>query len=328
MTVDATPLVIGEAIRRAAELIIVHHPLIYAPMPSVRLDIYPQSLVYQLVNANIALYAMHTNFDSADGGINDVLAARLGVVDTSVLEPIHKQKLFKLAVFVPHDAIESVRTAIFDVYPGEIGNYTHCSFATPGTGTFKPLPGAQPYIGTVGEMESTAEFRLELLVPEGHLHDVIAAMIDAHPYEEVAYDVYPMWNSGEVHGIGRIGKLVKPMTFDGFCEMARDVLSVDDIRTSGAPGSPIETVALVGGAGGSSVGLAHASRADVLITGDVRHHEFKQAEAIGLNVVDATHFATERPGMIELTPRLHDLLFTEDVTVEYVDDVVLGGSGE
>ena len=192
VTVDVTPAVVGEAIRRSADLLVAHHPLVsvkYAPLASIRLDVYPQSLVYKLVNAGTALYVMHTNYDAAAGGINDVLAERLGVVDTKVLEPTYAGKMFKLVTFVPGEAVDAVRDALAEAGAGVIGNYSHCSFQSPGTGTFKPMPGAEPYVGKVGELEKAPEFRLEVLVPEAGLHDAISALLAAHPYEEVAYDV-------------------------------------------------------------------------------------------------------------------------------------------
>lgn len=324
VTVDVTPVVVSEAIRRSADLIIAHHPLIYEPLPSVRLDAYPQSLVYLLVNAGIGLYVMHTNFDAAPNGINDVLAERLGVTDTKVLEPIFVGKLFKLVTFVPGEAVDTVREALAETGAGVIGNYTHCSFQSPGTGTFRSGVGAQPYTGVVGELSKEPEFRLEMIVDERHLHDAVSAMIDAHPYEEVAYDVYPLQNRGEMFGLGKYGRLKSPMTFDGFCEMVRDMLEVDDIRISGDLQSEVETVALLGGGGGSRVALAHSKGVDVYVTGDVNHHQFVEARALGLNVVDATHFHTERPGMIALAPRLYELLSEEGITVEYIDDLTCG----
>jgi len=326
VTVDVTPAVAGEAIRRSAELLIAHHPLIdveYSPLRSIRLDVYPQSLVYQLVNAGVGLYVMHTNYDSAPGGINDVLAERLSVVDTKIMEPTYTGKMFKLVTFVPNEAVDAVRAALSEAGAGVIGNYTHCSFQSPGTGTFKPQPGAEPYTGKVGEMEKAPEFRLEVLVPEDRLHDAITAMVAAHPYEEVAYDVYPLWNRGKECGIGRYGKLQTPMTFGGFCAMACEVLRVREPRTSGDPESHVETVALLGGGGGSRIKLAHSKGVDAFLTGDVNHHEFLLARALGLNVIDATHFWTERPGMIALAPRLHDLLSPQGVTVEYLDDATM-----
>jgi dinuclear metal center YbgI/SA1388 family protein len=326
VTVDVTPGVVAEAIRRPIDLLVSHHPLLsvkYSPLASVRLDQYPQSLVYQLVNGGVGLWVMHTNFDAAVGGINDVLAERLGIVDTQVFLPTRDGKMFKVMTFVPGEAVDAVRDAISEAGGGVIGNYTQCSFQSPGTGTFKPEPGAEPCVGKVGKLEKAAEFRLEMLVPEHRLHDAISALIAAHPYDEVAYDVYPLWNKGETHGIGRIGKLREPMSFQRFCAMVCRELGVPDPRVVGDPESMAETIAFIGGGGGSRVGMAHEMGADVYLTGDVNHHQFLEAKALGINVIDATHFWTERPGMIALAPRLHELLSPKKVTVEYWDDFTL-----
>lgn len=325
VTVDVTPSVVAEAVRRSVDLLISHHPLIYTPLPSVRLDLYPQSLVYTLVSAKISHFAMHTNFDAADGGINDVLAERLGLSNLSVLEPTYSEKSFKLVTFVPSESVDFVRDALAEAGAGIIGKYSHCSYQSPGSGTFLPMEGAEPYIGSVGALKKVPEYRLEVLVSENRLHDVISALKTAHPYEEAAYDVYSLKHPSRVRGIGRCGMLRTPMTFDGLCEMVRDVLGVEDTRVCGDPESHVAKIAIMGGSGGSSVGLAKSLGMDVLITGDVRHHQFVEAQAIGLNVIDATHFYTERPGMIALAPRLHDLLSSEGITVEYLDDDILAG---
>lgn len=327
VTVDVTPAVVAESIRRGVGLIVSHHPLIspkYSPVSSVRADAYPASLVYELVGARVGLYVMHTNFDAAPGGINDVLAERLGIVDTRVLEPTYTGKLFKLVTFVPAEAVDAVRVALSEAGAGVIGNYARCSFQCPGVGTFEPMPGAEPYSGEVGRLSHEPELRLEMLVDEPHLHDSISALLEAHPYDEVAYDVYPLQSKVEEFGLARLGRLRSPMTFDGFCEMVRDALEVEDLRVSGDPEAMVEKIALVGGGGGSWVGKAAETGADVYLTGDVGHHQMLQARALGLSVVDATHFWTERPGMMALTPRLCEILSEREVAVEYVDDVVLG----
>jgi putative NIF3 family GTP cyclohydrolase 1 type 2 len=182
-----------------------------------------------------------------------------------------------------------------------------------------------PYIGAVGEVESTEEIRLEMLVQERILRNVITAMIKAHPYETPAYDVYPLWNNGEQHGFGLCGRLKTPMSFDGFHEMVRDVLDVEETRTVGDPDSIITKVALMGGSGGGDIEIAKLSGADVYVTGDVKHSQFLHAQAIGLNVIDATHFFTERPGMQALSNRLRDLLAASGVAVEYIDDEGING---
>ncbi|MDH7481458.1 MAG: Nif3-like dinuclear metal center hexameric protein [Armatimonadota bacterium] len=321
VTVDVTlPLLKS----RSADLIIAHHPLIYNPLRSIRLDQYPQKIVYALVNAGVSLYVMHTNYDCADGGINDVLADRLGIADPQILKVTGGEKLFKLAVFVPNEAVDDVLNAVCEAGAGWIGNYSHCTFRSPGTGTFKPLEGATPYIGHVGELEQTAEFKLETIVPEKRLHDVLRAMLAVHPYEEVAYDVYPLWNKGKEWGLGRYGKLREPTTFGEFCCLVRDVLNNEVLRVSGDSGAPVETVAVVGGGGSGEVEAAYSKGVDVFVTGDLRHDRFVEARTLGLMVIDAGHFETERPGMIALAPRLHDILSPHGVTVEYVDELILG----
>lgn len=325
VTVDATPRVITEAAKMNMNLIIAHHPLIYHPLIDVRADRYPQSLIYRMIRSGISYYVMHTNYDAAEGGINDALAERLGVSDTKTLITTHTDKLYKIAVFVPVHVVDSVRTALADAGAGMIGNYSHCSFQTDGIGSFVPEDGASPYIGAVGEVESTDEVRLEMLVKESILRNAITAMIKAHPYETPAYDVYPLWNEGEKHGYGLIGRLKAPMSFDGFHEMVRDVLDVEETRAVGDPDSIVEKIALMGGGGGGEIETAKSAGADVYVTGDVKHSQFLHAQAIGLNVVDATHFHTERPGMQVLTHRLRDLFETSGVTIEYIDDTGIGG---
>ncbi|MHB1456696.1 MAG: Nif3-like dinuclear metal center hexameric protein, partial [Armatimonadota bacterium] len=268
VTVDATSKVIAEAAKMNMNLIIAHHPLIYNPLTDVRADRYPQSLIYRMIKSGISYYVMHTNYDAADGGINDALAERLGVFDTKTLITTHIDKLYKIAVFVPGDTVESVRSALADAGAGMIGNYSHCSFQTDGIGSFVPEDGASPYIGAVGEVESTDEVRLEMLVKESVLKSAISAMIKAHPYETPAYDVYPLWNNGEQHGYGLCGRLKTPMSFDGFHEMVRDVLDVEETRAVGDPDAMLERVALMGGGGGGEIEIAKSAGADVYVTGD------------------------------------------------------------
>lgn len=325
VTVDATPKVIAEAVRMNMNLIISHHPLIYNPLTDVRADRYPQSLIYRMIKSGISYYVMHTNYDAAEGGINDALAERLGVFNARTLEVIHTAKLYKIAVFVPVDSVDSVRDALADAGAGMIGNYSHCSFRTDGTGSFTPGDDASPYIGAVGEAESIDEARLEMLAKESILKSAISAMIKTHPYETPAYDVYPLWNKGEQHGYGLIGQLKASMSFDGFHEMVRDVLDVEETRAAGDPDSMVEKVALMGGSGGSDIETAKSAGADVYVTGDVKHSQFLHAQAIGLNMIDATHFHTERPGMQALAGCLHGLLMASGIAVEYIDDAGIGG---
>jgi len=317
VTVDVTPVLLKE---RAADLIVAHHPLIYTPLRTVRLDKYPENLVYALINSGTSLFVMHTNYDLADGGINDVLADRLGIINPRIVKAIGGENLFKLVVFVPTEAIEDVINSMCDAGAGWIGNYSHCTFRAAGIGTFKPLEGTCPYIGRVGEVEEVQEYKLETIVPGTRLQSVISAMVSAHPYEEVAYDVYPLKNKYKEWGLARCGSLSSPTTFERFCERVRDVLEVDSLRTCGDPDATVETVGVVGGSGGGELPAVLESGADVFVTGDIKHSQFLEAQAMGLMMIDAGHFETERPGMIALAPRLRDLLSPHGVTVEYFDD--------
>lgn len=306
VTLDVTHEVIAEAVTGGAGLIVSHHPLFRDPLTSLRDDIYPASLVCKLVKAGIALYAAHTNLDAAPGGINDILAERLGLVDVELLLPTHNEKLYKVVVFVPDGHDDKVRQAMCSRGAGWIGNYSDCTFQAAGTGTFRPLEGTNPFIGETGHLEKVRELRIETIVPERKLHEVLQGMIKAHPYEEVAYDVYPLKNRGEEIGLGRVGELPKKMTLAAFAEHVRGCLELDVVRFTGDPGKTVARVALCGGS--AMMFLPHAVRAgaDVYLTGDVRHHGALDALAQGIALIDAGHYGTERVVVPVLAGYLRD----------------------
>jgi hypothetical protein len=223
------------------------------------------------------------------------LAARLGLAGSRALSPTHPEKLLKLAVFVPEGHVEQVRQAIADAGAGHIGNYSHCTFQTAGTGTFLPLDGAKPFIGKPGQLEYAAEFRLETVMPEAVSSRVLSAMLKAHPYEEVAYDIYTLNNSVTSHGLGRVGQLAEPVAFTDFAANVKNALGISYVRAAGDTARTVRVVAVCGGAGGSLIRNAAAVGADVLVTGDVKYHEAQEAQELGLAVIDAGHFATEQP---------------------------------
>ena len=194
VTLEVTPEVIAEAVKEQAQLIVSHHPLIRDPLARLDYDSFPASLAVRLVENRIHVYAAHTNMDAAAGGVNDLLAERLGLTGVRVLCPASQEKLYKLAVFIPRGYEDEVRQAICNAGAGWIGNYDECTFQTSGIGTFRPLPGTHPFLGRIGDLERAEESRLETVVPETRLRAVIRAMLAAHPYEEVAYDLYPMKN--------------------------------------------------------------------------------------------------------------------------------------
>lgn len=317
VTLDATPGALASATEQKCQLILAHHPLIYHPLKRVTEDTPQGRLIASIIRSNVAVFSAHTNWDVAPGGLNDSLAALVGIKEVRPLEITYKPSLYKLAVFVPEEALNRVRMAIGDAGAGALGHYSHCSFRSAGTGSFRPLQGANPHIGEVGNLEDVAEWRLEAVVTREKLEAVLAAMLEAHPYEEVAYDLYRMENGPEPLGIGRIGPLPAPETLDTLRKRLAQGLQDPTIRLTGDPQRPVQTVALCGGAGGDLVGLAAAEGADVLLTSDVRHHELVLARSLGLAVLDSTHYATESQGMRHMANRLRDEL-EKSVRVLYV----------
>ncbi|MDR7867233.1 MAG: Nif3-like dinuclear metal center hexameric protein [Sporomusaceae bacterium] len=304
VALDVTPEVAERAAADGVDLIVAHHPLIFKNLSAVRTDTPQGRTLAALLAAGVAVYAAHTNLDVAEGGVNDCLAAKLGLAELRPLAVEGRERLLKLAVFVPEDHGEAVRAAITAAGAGHIGNYSHCTFQTAGTGTFLPLDGARPFIGEQGKLEYAAEYRLETIMPESVADAVVDAMLKAHPYEEVAYDLYALTNPGRAFGLGRVGRLDAPEPFAAFVRRLKDALGVEQVRVAGPADREVGTVAVCGGSGASLLAAASGAGADVLVTGDVKYHEALEAAAVGLTLVDAGHFATERPVVAALAAHL------------------------
>lgn len=295
ITLDVTQDVVEQAIKDEADLIITHHPVIFKSISSIRTDLPHGKILSALLKANIAVYAAHTNLDIASGGVNDVLADRFQLCDVQPIGISSDEKLYKLVVFVPETHEKIVREAMMTAGAGHIGNYSHCSFAANGKSTFLPLDGSTPFIGDVGKLEYVEESRLETIMTEKISKSVIRAMLKVHPYEEVAYDVYQLINSGKKLGMGRIGKLAAPMLLADFVKEVKSILGIHSLPVVGDANQVIKKVAVCGGAGAGLLHKAAFAGADVLLTGDVKYHEGQEAAAIGMAVIDAGHFATEQP---------------------------------
>jgi dinuclear metal center YbgI/SA1388 family protein len=310
VALDVTTTVVQVARAQNAGLIVAHHPLIYNPLKRLRADEpHPGSVVLTCAAAGIAVACAHTNWDVAPGGVNDVLADLLGLSAVRPLQITYREPLVCVAVFVPPDHRERVMDAMAEAGAGAIGDYDRCGFWAAGTGTFRPLPGAAPFAGRVGEAETVAEERLEMIVPASQQATVVAAMKEAHPYEEVAHFVFPLANTHNEYGIGRIGTLSPPVPAHHFHQQVKDALTFPEVRMLAPdPEQPIQTVAVCGGAGAFLVSDALRAGADALVTSDVRHHEFVDAEARGIVLLDAGHAQTETPGARELARRLEAAL--------------------
>ncbi|MCX7781711.1 MAG: Nif3-like dinuclear metal center hexameric protein [Negativicutes bacterium] len=295
VSLDVSAAAVMYAREQGAGLIISHHPVIFKQLKSLRTDEAQGKLLASLLNAGIAVYAAHTNLDKTAGGVNDALAALIGLSETKPLCLTFRERLVKLVVFVPETHVDVVRNAIANAGAGHIGNYSHCTFQSSGIGTFLPLDGAKPYLGEQGKLEFAAECRLETILPESIIGRVLAAMQSAHPYEEVAYDLYPVLNQVESGGMGRIGNLGRPMTLRDLALHVKAKLAADFVRVCGGLSANVARVAVCGGSGAELIREAVRAGADVLITGDVRYHEAQEAAQAGMAIIDAGHFATEQP---------------------------------
>lgn len=293
VALDPLPEVVDEAVARGCQLLVTHHPLIFKSLRQLTTHTTVGRLALTAARHGLALLAMHTNYDIADDGLNDLLAQKLGLKQVRPLKVLERSALVKLVVFVPESHLAVVRQALFE-HAYAIGNYRDCSFSALGEGTFTPQVGASPAIGQVGALERVAEQRLELLLKHEQLPKAIKALMAVHPYEEPAYDCYPLLNEGPARGLGRIGSLSSAIELISFCELVREHLACRSVRLVGDPSREIRRVALCSGSGASVISDAVRAGADLLVTGDVKYHEARDAEACGLALIDAGHFATER----------------------------------
>jgi dinuclear metal center YbgI/SA1388 family protein len=307
--VALTPVeeVFEEAKETGADFLLFHHPLIFDPLKSVDTG----SLVAQAIRNDLAVYAAHTSYDAAPEGVSTALARALGLRGPfEVVSP--RGSLRKLVIFAPEENVEAIADALADEGAGVIGEYTHCTFRTPGRGTFLGGEAADPYLGEKGRLEKVEEIRLETVVPAHAADRAAAAATAAHPYEEVALDLYPIEGYPEGCGYGRVGLLPEPMTPEELSEHVASSLGAP-ARLVAAHGRRIERVAVLGGSGGSFVREAAVSGAEAYVTGDLDYHDTLLVDSLGLAAIDAGHAATELPSLEPLARRLAELV---DVPVE------------
>ncbi|WP_379138217.1 Nif3-like dinuclear metal center hexameric protein [Paenibacillus sp. sgz500958] len=291
VALDVNDAVAEEAIKLGCNLIIAHHAIIFRPLAGIQTDTPAGRLYEKLIKNDIAVYISHTNLDVTEGGMNDWMAEALGIENGAPIKDIHTEQLFKLVVFVPKTHHEQVLNAVLNAGAGQIGNYSHCSFNIEGYGTFIPQEGTEPFIGQQGKMERAEEMRIETIVPMGIKGKVVQAMLKAHPYEEVAYDLYSMDLKGRSFGLGRVGKLKEPVTLGEFVETVKSGLNVDKVRVVGDLNRPIRKAAVLGGSGGKFYSSAIFRGADVLVTGDIDYHTAQDAYLAGIALIDPGHNA-------------------------------------
>ena len=293
VALELTPSLLDQALARQVDMVLTHHPPLFKPLSDLRGDRPGAALLVRAAAAGLALFSAHTNLDAAPGGVNDVLAQRLGLKDPRPLAPLAGQGLAKLVVFVPAPHLEPVRQALFAAGCGRIGAYDECSFYQPGIGTYQAPAGGRPYQGGPGSRERVEEIRLETQLPLTRLGGALAALRGAHPYEEPAYDIYPLRQSPPGYGMGRVGELERPMPGHEFCVQAARALGSGSPQVCGPLPEQVNRVAVVGGSGGDLLPQAAAAGAQVLVTGEARYHAADQARDLGLALLILGHHATE-----------------------------------
>ncbi len=317
--VDPLPAVVDEALAWRADLLVTHHPLLLRPVHSVAADTPKGSLVHRLIRGGCALFTAHTNADVAADGVNDALAGVLGLRDTVPLRAWPSEPSDKVITFVPPSHARAVIDALRDAGAGTLGEYTRCAWTVEGTGTFTPGEGATPHIGEVGRVEVTPEVRVEMLVPRRLRASALDAVRAAHPYEEVAIDVFEVAPSASGTGLGRVGTLATPMSLRQFAGHVARVLPAtpQGVRYFGEPDERVERVAVCGGAGDSLLPHVRSAGVDAFVTADLRHHPASEHLAAGgPALVDPGHWASEWPWLPSAETRLREALAGDGTTVE------------
>ncbi|HLF20350.1 MAG TPA: Nif3-like dinuclear metal center hexameric protein, partial [Bacteroidota bacterium] len=265
VALDVTDRIVREAVSRKADLIVSHHPLFFRPPSNITASDDVGSLVLSLAQKRIALYSAHTNLDFTKDGVSFALARKLGLSNIRFLVPL-KGLLSKIVVFVPPDYTDRVAEAMSQAGAGIVGEYELCSFRSRGTGTFRGSAKSNPFLGTAGQFETADEIRLEMIAPRAQVNSVVEAMRAVHPYDEVAYDMYPVDNPSANFGSGAIGELPRAQTLGTFLKSAKKALRAESFRVSGEPGLQVQNVAVCGGSGSDLLPAALRAKADVFLT--------------------------------------------------------------
>ena len=296
LTIDITAGVLAEAKRLKTDLILSYHPVIWDGLKKITTD-GPSGIVYELIRSGIAVLSMHTALDSATGGVNDGLAEMIGIkqgepIGDYVDSPAGGN--YKLVVFIPVDAVEKVADAVFAAGAGAIGNYSHCGFQAQGQGSFLPLEGARPAIGRKGKVEKVAEVRFETIVPAAKLADCIAAMRKAHPYETPAFDCYRLYDEPNKYGLGRIGRLEKPLRVQEIIQRIKRQTGARAFGIIGRQDRLVRMAAVCAGSCGKIINSVIAIGAELYLTGELKHHQALAAQEAGLTCICLSHTVSER----------------------------------
>ncbi len=320
LAIDLTAAVLDEAIRDKHDLVLAYHPPLFKPISSLRTGSSgTDALVWSAIRNGVAIYSMHTALDAADGGTNDVLAGICGATDLEPFEYVDAHcRECKIVVFVPAESVDAVADAMAGAGAGIIGEYEKCSFRIPGTGTFRGSAQSSPTVGQAGRYETVDEIRLEMVAPSTKLPGVVQAIQQAHPYEEPAFDLYPLVPR-PMRGIGRIGQLARPTSLAELTALLKQKVPTQAVQIVGDPAAHIGRVAVcVGAAGSLPFGLGLGA-ADCLITGEIRHHDALAIDRLGFHAIALGHWASERPVLAKLAETLRERLSDMRITVSEAD---------
>ena len=292
ITLDCTEEVVEEAIENNCNLIIAHHPIIFSGLKNITGQNYVERTIIKAIKNDIAIYAIHTNLDNIKTGVSAKIAEILGVENCKILSP-KKDLLRQLAVYCPVSDTEKVKEALFQAGAGDIGNYDECSFSAKGEGTFRANEGCDPHIGNIGERHTEKEEKIEVIFPKYKENTIISALKQAHPYEQVAYQIYILDNIYENVGAGIVGELAQKVDTNRFLEMLKTKMQTDCIRHTKLVKNQIKRVAICGGSGSFLLSNAICEKADIFITADFKYHEFFDGEN-DIIIADIGHFESEQ----------------------------------
>lgn len=319
---DVNEAVVDEAIREGAKCIVSHHPFFFAPLKKLNLDDAKGRMIKKLIQNDIAVYSMHTNYDIAKGGLNDYLCQLLKLENVKVLQETGCRLFCKVVIYVPTTHLEVVREEIIKINHCTIGDYKGCTFSGQGEGSFVPLEGSNPFIGELGVVEKVVESKIEFMAYKDEVNDLIEKIKVVHPYEEMAYDVYDLVHLSEPFGLGRVGSYAQPINFEELIKQIKQVFHVSYVRITEECSKPIQSVAICSGSGSDFIKAA-ALQADVYITGDMQFHKGQMAKEMGIPVIDVGHYASENIAMRHICEYLKENLKTLEVGLSSVNGETL-----
>jgi dinuclear metal center YbgI/SA1388 family protein len=316
ISLDPGPDVVDHACKNDVDLLITHHPLIFHSLRSINLNTAVGAIIQKAIQHHLAIFSAHTNLDNAIDGLNDILAQRIGIKNLKVLGKVRASENYKLVLYVPVEYEQQILNSIFETNAGEIGSYTCCSFRNKGTGTYRPESSSKPFAGKAGEITHAHEVRIETVVRKSDLDGVIKQVRKIHPYETMAYDIYPLIKNEELQGSGRIGDLDESMELISLARSIKEKLGLNSVKVAGHPDLTVKTAAVCTGSGSSLMNNFISSGAQVYISGDLRYHDARAVEEANLGLIDIGHFASEHLIVHVLAERLEKVLSKHDIYVK------------